>query len=170
MCDSKASPSSITLRCCAPGNTATCQNTNVDDTTVSATTTQKPTTAIPNPITEKPVVTTDNKPIDNTIATPTDKSATTTGIQDKTSTPTLGHTSSGQNCKQTEAREQFPVEIVVPVVVITVVFCVATVAGSVIYVRRHTNSKQDPTYDRHANTPAQDIHLYEDIRRTSDNL
>ncbi|KAL5018388.1 hypothetical protein ScPMuIL_004110 [Solemya velum] len=140
-----ASPST-TVRCWSPG-----QNDNVGDTTVSATNTQKPTTAIPNRNTE------------STAVTPKHKSATTTGIPDKTSTPTLGYTSSGQDCKQTTSDEKFPVEIVVPVVVVAVVLCVATIVGSVIYVRRHTDSKRNPTYDRHANTAAHDMHVYQDI-------
>ncbi|KAL5005469.1 hypothetical protein ScPMuIL_018925 [Solemya velum] len=106
----------------------------------------------------------------STAVTPKDKSATKTGIPDKTPTPTLGHTSSGQDCKQTKAEEQSLVEIVVPVVVVAVVLCVATIVGSVIYVRRHTDSKRNPTYDKHANTAAHDMHVYKDTRQTSDDL
>ncbi|KAL5005262.1 hypothetical protein ScPMuIL_018718 [Solemya velum] len=119
--------SNKTVRCWSPGKTTT--------------TTRKPTAAIPNLITE------------STAVTPKDKTATTTVIPDKTSTPTLGYTS----------EKKFPVEIVVPVVVVAVVFCVATIVGSVIYVRRHTDSIRNPTYDRHANTGAHDMHIYEDI-------
>ncbi|KAL5018383.1 hypothetical protein ScPMuIL_004105 [Solemya velum] len=126
-------PTNMTVRCWSPG-----QDDNVGDTTVSTTTTRKLTTAIPNLTTE------------STAVTPKDKSATTTVIPDKTSTPTLGYTS----------EKQFPVEIVVPVVVVAVVFCVATIVGSVIYVRRHTDSIRNPTYDRHANTAAHDMHVY----------
>ncbi|KAL5013053.1 hypothetical protein ScPMuIL_011604 [Solemya velum] len=136
----------MTVRCWSPG-----QDDNVGEMTVSTTTTRKLTIAIPNLTTE------------STAVTPKDKSATTTGIPDKTSTPTLGYTSSGQDCKQTTSDEKFPVEIVVPVVVVAVVFCVATIVGSVIYVRRHTDSIRNPTYDRHANTAAHDMHVYQDI-------
>ncbi|KAL5004707.1 hypothetical protein ScPMuIL_018163 [Solemya velum] len=91
--------------------------------------------------------------------------------QDETSTPILlRHTSSGQDFKHTNTEEQFPVEIVVPVVVVAVVFCVATIVGSVIYVRRHTDSIRNPTYDRHAIAAAHDTHVYEDMRQTSDDL
>ncbi|KAL5009905.1 hypothetical protein ScPMuIL_012210 [Solemya velum] len=154
------SPNSITVRCCAPGNTVTCLNTNVDDTTVSTTTTtttttRKPTKAIPNPTTEKPVVTTGNKPIDNTIATPTDKSATTTGIPDKTSTSTLGHTSLGQ-VKQTKDEEPFPVEIVAPVAGIVVLACLVIVVVVICRKRSKSRGKQkravdDTEYDNDAN-------------------
>ncbi|KAL5005261.1 hypothetical protein ScPMuIL_018717 [Solemya velum] len=137
----------MTVRCWSPNIS---HDANVGEMTVSATNTQKPTTAIPNFTTE------------STAVTPKDKSATTTDIPDKTSTPTLGYTSSGQDCKQTTSDEKFPVEIVVPVVVVAVVFCVATIVGSVIYVRRHTDSIRNPTYDRHANTAAHDMHFNDD--------